>query len=377
MKILHRFIIRQFLINFAILLFVLGALFVVVDLIVDSDEFINAGKYWAEQWQMNQLSATLWVLLDYHGPMLLLIYSFFSGLLVVGAAGFTLVGLSRSRELTAIVTSGVSLHRISLPIFIVGVLLNALVVVEQEYILPPLAEKLVRSKSDLKSERGSRFAVRYAVDGHGNLISAGAFDPQQEMLENVTILIRNESGEAVRRISASQAWWRPDRGGYELLGGSGVARQQPADEDFATGPEGAEFFGTDLSPEVLLARRAALFKRLMSVQELYQLQDRRSMDRDEVRKIIQGRASMVVLNVAVLIAGLSFFLMREPTNYLRRAVVASATCIGMWGGGLLTILVPGSPELPGGIVLNPATSAWLPVIIAVPIAVWMFSRVKT
>jgi len=90
MKTLDRYIVRQFLTNFAILFVVLMSLFVVVDLIVDLDEFIQAGAAHADAWIGGRWMATLGITVGYYGPTVLLVYVFFNGLIVVGAMGFTL-----------------------------------------------------------------------------------------------------------------------------------------------------------------------------------------------------------------------------------------------------------------------------------------------
>ena len=83
--------------------------------------------------------ATLGITVGYYGPTVLLVYVFFNGLIVVGAMGFTLTSLQRTRELTAMIASGVSLYRVAAPLLITGLLLSALTLPVQEFILPPLA----------------------------------------------------------------------------------------------------------------------------------------------------------------------------------------------------------------------------------------------
>src|SRR4051812_7421296 len=121
MKILDRYIIlRNFLINFVILLVVFVLLFVLVDLVFNFDEFLKAGR------GMGLMRGLVWVVWDYYSPMVPFLYVYFSGLLVVAAMGFTFAGLSRSGEMVAMVSSGISMYRIAAPVVVVGFLLNAL-----------------------------------------------------------------------------------------------------------------------------------------------------------------------------------------------------------------------------------------------------------
>ena len=155
MPTLTRYIVPQFVVNFAVLLTVLMLLFVLIDFVIDMDEFFQAGERQAQRAALmsepigaavsiNQLDdllgrsnvaeragerhgftaeegeasaaamevgcievklRTVWVIVDYYVPLMLLIYVFFSGLIVLAAMGFTLSALSRQRALPARVAS--------------------------------------------------------------------------------------------------------------------------------------------------------------------------------------------------------------------------------------------------------------------------------
>lgn len=87
MSILDRYILRQFLTNFVILLFVFSLLFVVGDVMIDLDEFVEAGRNRVQTFGGNVAIETVKVIIDFDGPMVLLLYAFFSGLIVVGRPG--------------------------------------------------------------------------------------------------------------------------------------------------------------------------------------------------------------------------------------------------------------------------------------------------
>jgi lipopolysaccharide export LptBFGC system permease protein LptF len=82
------------------------------------------------------------------------------------------------------------------------------------------------------------------------------------------------------------------------------------------------------------------------------------------------RFSMLAVNMVILIMGLPFFLSREPTNLLNQAVWASGLCLGAWGFGLI-ILQTSTTHL------NPVASAWMPVVIYLPISIWLMLKIKT
>lgn len=373
---LDRYIIRQFLINFVILLLVFTMLFVLVDLIVDMDEFVKAGRLRSQEFG-SQLVAVGWTVATYYGPVILLLYVFFSGLLVVGAMGFALAGLIRSHELTAMASSGISLYRVAAPIVVVGGLLNVLTLLDQEFVIPNLAYRLTRSKSQVRFDTIRSFPVRYAVDSNGHLLSAAQFNPStdQPMLTGLTILERDSIGQAQRRITAEQAFWSDADQRWELVGGYGVKplRQAAPSPTDATGIEEAEpvdIFPTDLSPQVLLANEERLYPRLLSFADLRQLAANTAIDDGPIRRIMHSRFSLLVLNVLVLVVGLPFFLIRGPANMLQRSVLAAATVLVAWGLGVLV------PEVAAG-YLNPVASAWLPVVILLPASAVGLQFVRT
>ncbi len=398
MKTLDRYIVRQFLTNFAILFVVLMSLFIVVDLIVDLDEFIQAGTAHADAWIGGRWMATLGITVGYYGPTVLLVYVFFNGLIVVGAMGFTLTSLQRTRELTAMIASGVSLYRVAAPLLVAGLLLSALTLPVQEFVLPPLAPKLVRKKSELKhlQDQRERKPVFYAPAGGGDLLSAEAFDPDEGVLYGVQIDDRSPEGRTVRFVRATAAYWRAEtvtpQDVAEAGGGSpqirmrwvfenGVAEEirQPGTVPGAVGRRPVAAYDTDLSPTVLQARQAALFANLLSIRELQSLSSNRAVDaarRGKIQQVIWSRFSLMVLNALLLVMALPFFLSRVPGNTLVSSLRAAALCIGAWGGGLVMLQV--SPAtLPLGRFASPVLLAWVPVAMYLPVAAWQLSRIKT
>ncbi|MFP4143888.1 MAG: LptF/LptG family permease [Phycisphaeraceae bacterium] len=367
MKTLDRYIIRHFLINFAILLAVLMLLYMLVDLIVDLDEFLDAGRKWSEQYG-GSVPATLAIVADYYGPMLVLLYVFFSGLLVMGAMGFALAGMQRSGELTAMAASGISLYRVAAPMIVAGIALNALSLPVQEMVIPELATKLTRSKSDVEHRHAENFPVHFVPDEEGNLLAAREFDVQSEDLLGVNVLLREPSGRQVAQIRAPRAEWDPYAEGWRLEEG----RLYRLGLDPGA-PEGVSFFPTELAPTVLMARRASLYSQLLPMSELQQMQDNPALSgrqQGQITRTIWSRFSQLVMNVLLLVMGLPFFLQLGQANMLSQSVKAAGVCLGAWGMGLVMLQS-------GAGWLNPATTAWLPVVIYLPVAAILLQWVRT
>ncbi len=382
MKILDRYIVWQFIINFAILTVVFMMLFVLVDLIVDLDEFLAAGQRRAEvlaQKQVETTSATgelplvmpepttwqfvrgiAWTVGDYYGPMVLLVYSFLSGLLVTAAMGFTLTGLARNREIIAVISSGISMYRIAAPVVVAGCLLNLLTLPVQEYLIPPVKEKLARSKNHIKADTIAGFDFQLVRDGNGNLMSAAHFNHENEELTDVKIMVRDELGRTVRHITAKQAYWNKDLRRWDLL----LAHEATGS---AAGAQQVDYYETDLTPKALLARHRAIYPRLLSIEELQELRDDPTVS---AVQIMHSRFSLLAANVLVLVMGLPYFMLLEPKNMLSQAIKAALMCIGAWSGGIVMLQMSSS-------FLPPVVMAWLPVAIYLPASALVLQTVRT
>ena len=415
MRTLDRYIVRQFLLNFVILTFVMMSLYVLVDAIINIDEFVAAGQYRAQMRSDNHY-VWLWILYalaDFYLPMVVLVYIFLSGLLVVAAAGFTLSGLSRSGELIGMVASGISMYRIAAPLLVVGCLLNILTLPLQEYVVPPLANKLARGQSEAKYDAKATYSIRLNFDGPGNpdldkpgnLLSAFEFDPVAQSLKNVTILVRNEQGLVRQRITADAARWDEDypwtdrkaemrRGGWRLIHGQMITRQLGGYEAAVAGrgSQPVGFFGTDLSPQVMLARRATIYPRLLSLSTLREMAANPAADAAVISRIVHSRFSLAVVNALILVMALPYFLLRTPSNLAIKGVQAAAFCLAVWGAAVVVIQAGGQFEpasRPGpafigplvnnlGLALtNPVTAAWLPVVIFLPLAAYRLQKIET
>jgi len=426
MPTLTRYIVRQFVTNFAVLLAVLMLLFVLIDFVIDMDEFFQAGQRVAQRQSLaqspmagrvpvnaldnllgrdrvaeraaahhgfspqdadaiadaldvsvlHQTATTLWIIADYYVPLMLLIYVFFSGLVVLAAMAFTLAALSRQRELAAMVASGISLYRVALPLVITGAVLSALALPVQELVIPPLSDKLARGKAELKDIRPKSQRIDMASDGQGALLSAADFDPATTppQLAGVTIIERDDDGNLQRILKAEQALWLDDQNAWELIGDRSLTL---VDDDAPLSqpppPSASALYPTSLTPTVLRVRQATAYPFFLPIARLQHIASDPAVgpvQAQRLLRIVWSRFSLVVLNVLVLVIGLPFFLSRSPINPLMQSIKCAGLCLGAWGGGVVALQG-------GGELLNPMAGAWLPVLLLLPVAAGLLASVKT
>ena len=161
MKILDRYVAKNFIIGYAIAFCVLMGLRIITDLFIKLDEFTEHDL---------TILAILKNILTFYALNCTLYFRDFAGMITAVAAAFSFGRMIRSNELVAVMASGISLKRIIAPIVFLALLLTGLQVLDQELLIPPLADKLVRSHDDLPGEES--YDVKFIGDGNGSLINS-------------------------------------------------------------------------------------------------------------------------------------------------------------------------------------------------------------
>lgn len=126
----------------------------------------------------------------------------------------TLGLLSRSSEITAMRSCGISLLRISLPMLILGLVASILLLVNAEMIVPKSYERMdfierVRIKKQGVNAVFKLNNIWFRNDSM--ILQARAFDPQKRMLKGVTVWTMDDSLTPVSRIDADRAEFKDGR----------------------------------------------------------------------------------------------------------------------------------------------------------------------
>src|SRR5580698_2326188 len=174
MKILDRYVIISFIKNYCISFMVLVGMYVVLDMVFN---FNNMVQFQAQASAFETLIGTLRDMADYYFYQCFLFFVHLSGIIPVVAAAFTLMRLTRFNELTAMLAAGVPLLRIAMPIVLVALLLNALLIVDQELLIPNMIPKLVRDHDEIHKEARNFFPIFFMQDAEDGLLHASRYYP--------------------------------------------------------------------------------------------------------------------------------------------------------------------------------------------------------
>jgi hypothetical protein len=117
MKILDKYVAKNFLIGYAIAFCVLIGLRIIIDLFVNLDEFTEHADLGA--------LAVVGNILSFYTLHSLLYFRDFAGMITVVAAAFSLGKMIHLNELVAVMASGVSLKRVIVPIILLAFLLDS------------------------------------------------------------------------------------------------------------------------------------------------------------------------------------------------------------------------------------------------------------
>lgn len=356
LSIIDRYVIGEYLISYLIAILVVMSLRVSIEVFVQIDELAENER---------GLIASI---VEYYGPNLFLYFRDFSGIMILLAAAFSLTRMTRNNELTAILASGMSLKRLIAPIVLVGFLLNMFTVVDQEVILPALADKLTRSHDEIDDTNLEMQKVWLTSDKDGHLFN-GVYDPRNRTVTDLLVILRAD-GEMTGRIVADRGVWLADEQAWLLENGYRIMENAPTEA--VKGAEPVRKYESNLNPDFLWLQRSSSFKSLMSSSELNQMLKRSQnlLDYNETLSEKYFRYTDPIINMVMLLLGLPMLVSRERRSTKTAVVLAFA---GAGGCFIATFAC----KLIGGSVIPPLYAAWLPIIVFLPFSIIALDELKT
>ncbi len=365
MKLLDKYIAKNFLVGYGIAFCVLIGLRIVIDLFVNLDEF-------TEHADLTALDVLKHIFVFY-GLNVTLYFRDFAGMMTVVAAAFSLAKMVRLNELVAIMASGVSLKRVIGPILVLALLLTGLLVIDQEILIPLLGDKLSRSQDDIPGEES--YDVWFVDDASGSLFCAPTFDVKASTLLQPIIFLREEMTPGVLRvtgrISAARAVDADDTGNWVLTDGLLVERVT------GEGPQPVGSYRSDLTAKDLPVRRQARYKSLLSSRQLAALASQRAKVRDlpDLYSQKHFRITDPIINLVMLMISLPVLVCRDP-KAMKSAVMISflltSTCFVTT---FVCKMLATEPVFFGKVMVQ--LWAWLPIFIFVPVAFVEIDSMKT
>jgi len=387
--ILDRYIARQFLVNCVLLLVLLSAFVVMVDVSINLSRFyktagsLSAAGAVGDDGVVRRAIVTVLLVANLWWPRLLSLFNSVSGLVMIGAMGFTLTQMVRHREVVAMLAGGVSLWRAARPVLVVAVAVSGVQVLNQELVIPKIAPLLTRDPGSSAERQVDAFPVKLTADGQGRVFQAQRFRPEGGVMEKVNVWERSPQGQVTRRITAERAvyergepgavgWWRLEGAAVVPLSmeRAGNAASVGRGASLPAAPERIE---TDLSPTTLLINQFSTVSQSLSWRQIVSVMGTpgvRPEVAERLSRVGLGRVSALVCGVLALVVCMPFYLTREPRNMIVQSLKAAPLAILSTVGTTLgtTAAIPG---LPAGVAV------FIPVAVLLPLAIAAWTSIRT
>lgn len=366
MKILDRYVAKNFLVGYVIAFSVLIGLRVIIELFVNLDEFAELSDRGA--W------AVVWHVVTFYAMRITLYFRDIAGMITVVAAAFSLGKMVRANELVAIIASGVSAKRIVGPILVLAIFFTVLAIANQELLIPTISDKLVRDADDAVDDES--YPVRFITDGNGSLINARRYYVNTQTLDHPTIILRRRVEGTVRwevtgSISADKA---VSDGGerWQLVNGHFA----PADPNLASEAI-ASYTTPELLPRDIPVRSKSGFDALLSSRQLTSLAAQKTTIKDLKRLVSQKhfRITDPLINLTMLMISLPVLVCRDPKT-MKSAVIVSFALTGACFVTTFACKMLATEAVFGNRIM-PEFWPWVPLFIFVPIAIIELDSMRT
>ena len=376
MKILDRYVLRQFFQVFLICFFSLMGLYVVIDAFGHLDSFSKHAE------AGGNLAG---VILEYYAYQSLGFFDRTSGILAMIAAMFTVTWLQRHQEMTALLAAGVSKGRIVKPLLVAAVVVSLLGVANRELLIPRLRNELNRDTQDLAGTKPRDLEARF--DNNDILIGGEAIVLPKQQIINPMFVLPNSLSRYGKQLAAKNAYYlepssvRP--GGYLL---DQVTAPTKIDQRSSLGLNEKPILLTSRDTTWLKAGQAFVvsplplqrlangssWHSLASMRELVtELNDPSSDVDSNVRVAVHSRLMRPVSDATLLMLGLPLMFSRRQRNVFLSIGICLLVAVAF---SLVTLACQ---SLGGLNLLRPTLAAWLPILVFLPVAVAISHTLRT
>ena len=332
MSIFDRYLIKEILKHFGIVLSAVTVIYLAVDFFENIDRFMEAGLPLSRALAYFQLKLPL--ILVQITPV---------GILLAVLITFGL--MNKNNEIIALKSGGMSVYHFLRPILFLGIFFSILYFIFAEIVVPVTISKaneiwqIEVRKVTVTAERKNIW-----IKGHRSIAYISYFNPQDQTISGITINRFDPQFRLMHRIDAAKGKY--DNGHwifYDVM----EQKLNPQGGSYVVSFEDEQVEQIDFSPEDL--KRVAKKSEEMSFQELYRyIQDieEEGYDATPYRVDLQGKFAMPLACVIVCIIGASITLKKTTREGLSLSVtfgivivflywITQSFCTSLGYGGML------------------------------------------
>ncbi len=295
------------------------------------------------------------------------------GILVATLVNFSL--LTKTNQIVAIKSAGVSLYRISLPVLLAAAILSGGMFILGDEYLPDANQQqdALRNRIKGKPPRTYYRPDRQWIFGESSRIyNYRFFDPDRNVFADLSVFEFDALGFRMkRRIHASRAFWEPHIGGWILENGWG--RHLEGDKVIAYMPFAVATF-KELTEQPAYFKKEVRTSEQMSALELRRYIDELSQSGfDVVRLSVQlyRKFSYPLIAFVVALIGIPFSFTAGKKGALSGIALSFGIAIVYWAISSLFEAMGNLNQLP------PAVAAWSPDVLFGLGGLYLLLRVRT
>jgi lipopolysaccharide export system permease protein len=365
-KLMDRQLITGYFKSYFVCLLSLLSLWVVVDLFTNLDDFTHEHKSFVGVFQ--HVGA-------YYGFRITKIFDQLCEPIVLMAAMFTISWMQRCNEQFPLLSAGISTQRIVLPVLLCAVFMLGLTVVNQEIIIPQVADQLNLDKNDPGGTNPLRIQGQ-CYEPNGIHINGKSANRKKQTVTEFECVIPKELAGVMLVYTAQEAVYVPGTGKYQ--GGWLLTNTKPATLDsFGDGSilevidSGRYFLHTRSVDFQSLTRNPNWFQ-LTSTWQIYKELDKPEAGQQAPMAVLfHMRLTRPLLGLLLVVMGLSVILRDQNRN----VILSSGMCLVLCA--VFFVAIYASKMLGENEILPPALAAWAPVLGFGPLSLVLFDAVHT
>lgn len=356
---MDRYVLAHFVGSYATALFLLLGLFLIMDMASNLDDYLEVGP--------DGTAPGTGLLVRFYVLKLPFLFLEVAPFITLLAGMFTVNRLLKKNEVTPVLSAGVSVHRLLVPVFFCGFVLAAGMFFLREVAVSKLADKRDAALYQLEERKSERVLGRVAIhDLSGSTVFLDREYPDAVpwRAENFSALVHQ--GDLSVHIFAPEIYWDEKEGVARLI--DGVQTVVGDDSKKATPID--RLLGFDFTPELVMTYRRAAVPLDLSFSEVQDLMSREPED-SAFNTLWHYLLTFPLANVVLLLVGLPVLFQYERGKGTERMAMGGLFCIFYFA----IDFVFRNLGLDGG--LSPILAGWLPILIVGSLGVALTDSIRT
>ena len=356
---LDRYVVSHFIGSYGTALFLLLGLFLIMDLTSNLDDYLEGDK------EGNKASTL--VLVRYYLLKLPFLFLEVAPFITLVAGMFTVNRLLKKNEVTPVLSAGLSVHRLLLPVFLCGLALAAGMFGLRELVVGSMANKRDALLYQLEYPGQERILEDVAVQGrNSSTVFLGTVHADAKPMRVQGLSGSKREGDQNVILQADLGVWDEQENHWKLVGGI----QRTVGKDEVVEEEVDTLQGFDLTPELAFTYARAKNPLDLSFGEVQELMAREPED-SAFQTLWHYLLTFPLANLVLLLVGLPVLFQYERGKGAERMALGGMFCIFYFA----LDFVFRNLGLGGG--LSPILAGWVPILIVGSLGLALTDGIKT